>query len=252
MTKTEDRPAEAGLEEVEEEPVALQCQMPGTKQRARSQILKQHLLGSAWETGHPPQSSTIGTAVHHFQRAWHCQGSAKGRLGKHVYWVRSWACPMAKQPSVSAILVDVDSTLNVLKWRGLMQLAALWSTNQRTWSVQESKILVCDILFWRWQSWNVHITKYHSTLRIRINNQHVISLDVDVRYIQEWQAVISTAVTFCLCHWYKFSGLVHPRKFCHPRIYQNPSTVPVEAEVQKCQVTLDTAHEARRQAADPV
>ena len=32
MTKTEDRPAEAGLEEVEEEPVALQCQIPGTKQ----------------------------------------------------------------------------------------------------------------------------------------------------------------------------------------------------------------------------
>ena len=47
MAKTEDRPAEAGLEEVEEEPVGLQCQMPGTKQRARSQILKQHLLGSA-------------------------------------------------------------------------------------------------------------------------------------------------------------------------------------------------------------
>jgi len=32
MTKTEDRPAEAGLEEVEEDPVALPCQMPGTKQ----------------------------------------------------------------------------------------------------------------------------------------------------------------------------------------------------------------------------
>ena len=120
------------------------------------------------ETGHPPQSSGMGTAVHHFQRAWHFQGSAKGKTagetGKKrslVHWVRSWACPIAKQPSVSAIVVDVDSTLNVLKWRGLMHLAATWSTNQRTWSVQESKVLVCDILFWRWQSWNVHITKYH-------------------------------------------------------------------------------------------
>ena len=37
----------------------------------------------------------------------------------------------------------------------------------------------------------------------------------DVRYIQEWQVAISTAVTFCLSHQFSFSV-----EFCHPRRYQ--------------------------------
>ena len=40
ITNTVDRPAEAGLEEVEEEPVALQCQIPGTKQLTKAQIFQ--------------------------------------------------------------------------------------------------------------------------------------------------------------------------------------------------------------------
>ena len=122
------------------------------------------------ETGHPPQSSRIGTAVHHFQRPWHFQGSSKrktaGKTGKtrslssvlglpnrkaakcfsHLGWC-GWYTQRIEMKSLDAATGHlIHKPTNMISPRIKDSQRYLYST----WHV-----------FGRWQSWNVHITKYH-------------------------------------------------------------------------------------------
>ena len=145
--------------------------MPGTKQRARSQILKQHLLGSAW-----------GNLMFLISRNWSSptvlrDWNSSPPLPKSLTFsrIKRKTGKPGKTRSLSSVLglpnrkaaKCFSSHLDVLKFRrSWMNLAATWSTNQRTWSVQESKALVhCTLYMTSSGSWGTKMPdhSWHTT-----------------------------------------------------------------------------------------
>ena len=130
---------------------------------------------------------------------------------------------MQKQPVASAVISFYLDYSNVWKkLRRWMHLAATWSKNPRTWSHQESKVLVHDMFFGRWQSWKVHIprhsglttsTSFHlvwmcTTRRNSKQQSQQLSLFVSATGMnsQDWSTQENSAIpedtrTHQLCRW---------------------------------------------------